>query len=233
MTRDKLLAVVAVLLLLGTPAAAAERPLWALTEFLARSDGATDHLAIAVALDELRAMKHQAAPAAETLSSLLPHRAKLYHDRDKVLVVRLRAHIMVTLSEIGFPISAEWALLDTLGHVDERISAREVGAAARAARSLGPRGRELAPYLLDALSLRLLGEEEFSLERYATDFPPEEATTIQLEAVRALAAVASPGDGEVLRMLRHLAARRVSDSLDSRVVREARHAVETIEGARR
>lgn len=227
------LACTALSLVLASPAAAAERSLGALTKFLARCDGATDHVTVANALDELRSMKSEAAPAAETLSALLPHRAKLYRDRDKTQVVRLRAHIIVTLSEIGFPESAEWALFDTLAHVDDRISAREIGAAARAARTLGARGRKLAPHLLDAFSLDLLGEEEFSLERYDPSFPPEEASTIQIEVVRALAAVASPDDREVLRVLRQLSATDAGDDADPRVGAEARRAVEKIGGASR
>ncbi len=231
MRRGRLLALAAAALLLATPAAAAKRSLRAITDFLARSDGATDHLAVAAALDELRAMKSKAMPAAETLSALLPHRAALYRDRDKSEVVRLRAYIMVTLTDIGYPQSAEWALFDTLALVDDRITSREVGAAARAARSLGSRGRALAPYLVDALTLTVLGEEEFTLERYAPDFPPSEATTIQIEAVRALAAVAAPEDTDALRILRQLSERRTGEVVDARVVKEARRAVETIEGA--
>ena len=52
------------------------------------------------------------------------------------------------LGEIGFPASALTALLEALANVDERMTALEVGAAARAVRSLGARGHEFAPYLL-------------------------------------------------------------------------------------
>src|SRR5215212_1557567 len=101
-------ALLVALLLLAHPAAAAKRSVHALTRFLVRADGATDHLEVARALDELRAMGPKAAPAAETLSALLAHRAGLYRDRDKVQVIRLRGYIVVTLGEIGFPPSAEW-----------------------------------------------------------------------------------------------------------------------------
>ncbi len=213
------------LLLIVQPAAAAQRSVQALTDFLARADGATDHSEIARAIDELRAMKTKAAPAAETLSSLLPHRAKLYRDRDRVEVVRLRSHILVTLSEIGFPQSAEWALFDILAHLDETITAREVGAAARCVRALDAhRGREFAPKLLEALSLQR-GEEELSLDRYDLTFPPEEATTIQLEAVRSLAFAATTADDNVLRVLRQLSG---ASETDRRVVREARQALGAI-----
>lgn len=211
----------------GPAASAATKTL---TEMLVRSDGATDHLLIAAVLDVLRSMGTSAAPAAETLSGLLPHRSKLYTDRDKILVVRLRAYILVTLSDIGFPSSARPALLDTLAHVDQRMTAVEVGAAARAVRSLGLSGRAFAPYLLDMLIERFT--EEFSLKRYEPEFPPEEATTVQLEALRALARVCSPEDQSVLTVVRQLAEDR-SDELDPRVVREAQLALELIRGERR
>jgi hypothetical protein len=203
------------------PAAAAAVPV--LCDFLARSDGATSHLLLAAVLDVFRSLGPSAAPAAETLSSLLPYRSKLYNDRDKLLVVRLRAYIMVTLSEIGFPSSALPALLDTLAHVDERLMPLEVGAAARAVGSLGPRGREFAPYLLDTLTKRI-SEEEFSLERYEPQFPPQEATTVQLEAVRSLGRVCSAEDLPVLTALQNFAADRSRDRLDPRVVQEAQRA---------
>ena len=207
------------------PSAAVALP--ALCDLLTHSDGATDHALLASVLDVLRSLGRAAEPAAETLSSLLPHRCKLYKDRDKLLVVRLRAYILVTLSEIGFPSSALPALLDSLAHVDERMTASEVGAAARAVRSLGPRAREFAPYLLDTIAERF-SEEEFSLERYEPQFPPHEATTVQLEAVRALGQVCSAEDRQVLEVLRHLAQDRGHDELDRRVVREAQSSLKLI-----
>jgi hypothetical protein len=214
----------------GPAASVAIRPLSGL---LARSDGATDDLVIASALDVLRSLRTNAAPAAETLSGILPHRSKLYHERDKFLVVRLRAYIVVTLSEIGFPSSALPVLLDTLAHLDERMSPVEVGATARAVGSLGPRGHELAPYLLDMLDQRI-SPEEFSLERYEPRFPPDEATTVQLEAVRSLGRVCSAEDQDVVTALRQLAEKGSLEGLnglddrDPRLRREARRALDLI-----
>lgn len=205
-------------------AAAAKAPSQPAIDALARSDGGTNHLQVAAALDTLRSLGGQGAPAAETLSALLPHQARLYADRDKTLVVRLRAYIMVTLAEIGFPDSAIPALLDTLAHVDERMTAIEVGAAARAAGALGPRGHDLAPYLLETLIDRFSGDE-FSLERYDSDFPPEEATTVHLESVRSLGRICSAEDREVLAALGRLVE---SPDADARVRLEARRAVESI-----
>jgi hypothetical protein len=209
----------------GVPEASAATQ--ALSDLLARSDGATDDALVAAVLDVFRSLGSNAAPAAETLSNLLPHRGKLYKDRDKSLVIRLRAYIVVTLSEIGFPSSAVPALLDMVAHVDERLTALEVGAAARAIRSLGPHGREFAPYLLEMLVERF-NSEEFSLERYEPLFPPEEATTVHLEAVRSLAWVGSAEDEQVVTTLRQLASGRDGEDVDPRVVKEAQRALERL-----
>lgn len=195
-----------------------------LCDFLARSDGDTDHVLIASVLDVLRAMRQRAAPVAETLSGLLSHRSRLNKERDKMIVVRLRAYVFVTLSEIGFPAAALPPLLDSLAHVDERMTAIEVAAAARAAGSLGPNGRQFVPFLLQIFAVRL-SPEEFSLERYEPRFPPHEGTTVQLEVVRALARICSPQDQEALTVLRDLSEDR-GRGLDPRLVKEARHAVE-------
>lgn len=208
-------------------AGAAPAAAWpALCDILLRSDGHTDHVLIASVLDVLRSMGHRAAPAAETLSGLLAHRARLHKERDKMLVVRLRAYIFVTLSEIGFPASALPALLDSLAHVDERMTVLEIAAAARAAGSLGPDGRQFVPVLLQTLSVRL-SSEEFSLERYEPQFPPHEATTVQLEVVRSLARICSPQDQQALTVLRDLSEDR-GRGLDPRLVKEARHALELV-----
>lgn len=206
------------------PAATPATP--ALCDLLVQSDGNTDHVLIASALDVLRSMGSRAAPAAETLSGLLSHRSRLYKERDKMLVVRLRAYVFVTLSEIGFPVSALPALLDALAHVDERLTVVEIAAAARAAGSLGSGGRQFAPFLLQALAVRL-SAEEFSLERYEPQFPPQEATTVQLEIVRSLGLFCSPNDQQALEVLRDLGEDR-GRGLDPRLVREARHALELI-----
>ncbi|HEV2805763.1 MAG TPA: hypothetical protein VGW57_12635 [Chthoniobacterales bacterium] len=210
----------------GGRAPASVAAVGALRNFLILADGNTDHVSIASVLDALRSMGSGAAPAAETLSGLLSHRSMLYNERDKMLVVRLRAYIFVTLSEIGFPASALPALLDALAHVDERLTVVEIAAAARAAGSLESAGRQFAPFLLEALAVRL-SAEEFSLERYEPQFPPEEATTVQLEIVRALARICSPNDQQALEVLRDLGTDR-GRGLDPRLVGEARHALEVI-----
>lgn len=209
-------------------AAAVERA----RDLLARSDGTTDDAAVVAALDELRSLGPRASPAAETLSALLPHNARLYRERDKFLVVRLRAYIMVTLSDIGFPDSAMPALLDTLVNLDERMSPVEIGAAARAAGSLGAGGRQFAPYLLEILEKRI-SPEQFSLERFDQRFPEREATTVQVEAIRALARICSAEDRQVIERLRTVAADPGGGyTLDAAAPAEARRALAAI-GERR
>lgn len=198
-------------------------------ELLGASDGATDPRLVAGALDVLRAAGADGEPAAETLSGLLSYRSPLYQDRDKMLVIRLRAYLLVTLAEIGFPRSAASALIDTLAHVDERMPVLELAAAARAVRALGADGRAFIPHLLEALAVRS-GAQEISLERYEPDFPAGEATTVQLEAVRSLGRVASVDDAEVADLLRQLAA-DTSGELDPRLVEEAGLALARLTGA--
>lgn len=199
-----------------------------LADILERSDGNTDDVLVASVLDVFRSAGVRASPAAETLGRLLAHRSKIYKGRDKVLVVRLRAYIVLTLSDIGSPSSALIALFDTLAHLDARMTAIEVGSCARAAGSLGARGRDFVPYLLEALVDRP-SAEEFSLERYDPQFPPEEATTVQLEAVRALARVSSAEDPQVVTVLARIS-RDPAGTHDPRLVREAQKALDLIGG---
>jgi hypothetical protein len=166
-------------------------------------------------------MGRQANPAGETLRDLLSHRCVLYQERDKLQVIRLRSYIMVTMSDIGVPRSAVPLLLDSLAFVDERSPVLEVGAAVRAAGSLGSCGRQFAPYLLALLSERY-GDEEFSLDSYCTDFSRHQATTVHLEVVRALGLMCSNQDQTAAEILRHLAENSTTDGLDSRVQSAAR-----------
>ena len=98
-----------------------------------------------------RATRHEEAgprPSTETLTALLPHRAKLYRDRDKVGGGPYPCASRVTLSEIGYPgRPPSGRCWDMLGARRDRISAREIGAAARGrglARSARTRARALS-----------------------------------------------------------------------------------------
>lgn len=198
-----------------------------LCEFLAESDGSRDDAVIAAALDVIRSLGRRAAPIADRLAKLLVHRCRLYKGRDKMQVVRLRSYLFVTLADIGFPPTAVPFLLDSVAHVEERTAAVEAASAARATGSLGPGGRQLAPYLLRTLS-EPFSEEEMSLDRYQLDFPQNEATTAQLEAIRALGRVAAMEDRQVIESLTALAERPSSDRMDPRVGPEARKALAQI-----
>jgi HEAT repeat protein len=141
--------------------------------------------------------------------------------------VRLRSYVVVTLGDVGVPPAALPPLLEILANVDERLSPVEVGAAIRAAGSLGERGEPFVPYLTEVLALDRLNATEFSLERYEPLYPEEEATTVRLEAVRALGSICSAGDADALDALGTLA-----NDADPRVVTEAGRAVQLIRSRR-
>ena len=199
-----------------------------LCEMLTRSDGATDDRVVATCLEALRSFGRDAAPAGNTLSALLSHRCKLYRERDKMLVVRLRACIMVTLSEIGVPPSARQPLLDSLANIDSGIPPIEIGAAARAVGCLGEEGRAFIPYLLAALAEKF-SEEEFCLDEYAPQLPLKDTTTIELEAIRALGRICRAQDRDVLAVLRRLSEDPESGLAEKRVMREAQAAIRIID----
>lgn len=216
------------LLVLAQPLAAAPRVAFAdAVTLLERAGGSTDHQLLGAALDAIRDRGRDGAPAAEAIAKLLPHEARVYTGRDKTLVVRLRAYAMATLADVGVPRAALPALLETLTLVDERMPPAEVGAAARAAGTLGPGGRRFVPHLLDALPLERLNAIEFSLERYEPLFPREEGTTVRLEAIRSLGRLCTAGDADAIAALDAL-----TNDPDPRVVGEAARAVAAIRDRR-
>jgi protein SCO1 len=200
-----------------------------LAQMLEAFDRRTDHRVIAGVLDLIRGRGYEARELAGTVGRLLlPHQAEVHQERDKWYVLRLRAYAFVTLSEISFPESALPMLVDALAYVDERMSSVELGAATRAVGTLGESGRPFIPYLLSTLGERF-AEEEISLERYDVAFPRQEATTVQLEVVRSLAAICSGQDSQALTVLRAIAGNGTQSSLDPRLIREARSALKAIE----
>lgn len=199
-----------------------------LARILESTDRHTDHRVIAGLLDVVRSQGGNARHLAQIVSRLLPHQADVYQGRDKWHVLRLRAYTFVTLSEIGFPDSAIPMLVDALAYVDERMSAVEFGAAARTVGALGARGRPFIPYLVSTIG-EGFAEEEFSLKRYEAEFPRAEATTVQIEAVRSLGAVATAEDDEVLTVLHAIVDARAGSTLDPRLVQEATGALQAIE----
>ncbi len=192
-----------------------------LIRFFTQIDGRTNHRVVASALDILRVQGNSAQDMAEVLSQLLPHQAKLYQERDKWYVLRLRAYIFLTLSEIGYPDSALPMLIDTISHFDDRMAAVELGSVMRVVASLGERGQSFSGYLLDTIG-DSVGEEEFSLVRYEVDFSREESTTVQLEAVRALRAIGPSNDKQVILALTSIAQAGRHSSFDPRLIQEAK-----------
>ncbi len=199
-----------------------------LARLLENCDRQTDHRVVAGLLDVVRSQGHNARELGPILTRLLPHQAEIYQGRDKWHVLRLRAYTFVTLSEIGFPDSAMPMLVDALAYVDERMSAVEIGAASRAVSTLGEGGRRFIPYLVNALG-ETFAEEEFSLNRYEAEFPRAEATTVQIEAIRSLAAVSTTEDEEALTVLRAIVDSHAGSTLDPRLSQEARSALQAIE----
>jgi hypothetical protein len=199
---------------------------------LASCDGSTDHTRIASLLDELRSLGSQAAPAGDMLSAMLDHRHPIYAERDKSVVTRLRAHIFLTLSEIGTPDSAMRPLLDVLAHFDVRMNPAEAGAAVRAAGRMGPRGRRFVQYLLAMLD-EPISEQEFSLARYETRFERKDATTLKIEVIHSLGRICKPSDTGAMHKLRQLISAGNSPGADNRVTQEARAAIGRIEGGGR
>jgi hypothetical protein len=177
----------------------------ALAEALAACDGKTAVGVVVSYLDALRAIGAAARPAAEALARLLPPEAALYAERDKSEVTRLRSYLFATLADVGVPSSAVPHVVDSLVNTDERTSALEATAAARAAGALETGGGSVAGYLVRAVETGYL-DDSVSLERYETPFPVEEATTFSREALRALERLRPRGNREVLQLLEQIAA---------------------------
>ena len=166
---------------------------------LRQANGATDEREVAKQLEALRAMGPTDSSVAESVAELLNESSPLYRDRDKHEVMRLRAYVFVVLSEIGIPSSALPLIVDALANSDDEMG-YHFAAAARAAGSLGPQARSLIPHLCAGMQ-RYYHRDEFSLERYNPDYPQEEATTVQAEAITALAQISATSDTAVVELL--------------------------------
>lgn len=199
-----------------------------LADLLSTSDSRTDHRVIGGLLDEIRRRGDADIGLSEQLAKLLPHQSALYQNRDKWNVIRLRSYLFATLADIGFPNSAMPDLADALAFVDERMAAVEIGSAIHVAGTLGDDGRQFLPYMLRAISQRF-AEEEFSLSRYAVDFPREEATTVQLEVIRTAEKIGLATDKELLTVLRAIADSPSYSALDPRFVAASRRALWVVE----
>lgn len=200
---------------------------------LSQCDGGTPAVTVAAHLEALGALGPPAAPAAvAALLALLPERAPLYRDRDRPEVERLRAFLLATLARLGPPPEA---IPFVLAELEGAKSAYSFAAAARAAGALGSRLETQAgaavPSLLRALAPEF-HDDLVSLDRYSPEFPPEEATTAALEAVRALARLGGAARPALPR-LRELAEPEMVPTLGpgAALGLAARQAVAALEGA--
>jgi hypothetical protein len=147
----------------------------------------------------------------------------LLSNRDKLEATRLRSYIFAAMADIGVAPNAVPYIVDVIANVDERSSPREVGAAVRALSALGRAGRPLEP-LLARLCYEHFAEDEFCLTHYGARFLPEEATTVQLEVMRAFERLGPSSEESVLLTLREVATSRSRVSpLDRRVVTAAQN----------
>jgi hypothetical protein len=210
----------------GPPADSQPSAAAALAVALARCDGRTPDVEVASHLEALAALgPPAAATAVPAIVALLPERAPLYRDRDKPEVERLRAFLLATLTRLGPPAEAAPFVLAELA------GARSAHSFAAAARAAGALGTDAAvPLLLRALDPEF-HDDLVSLERYRPDFPPEEATTAALEAVRALGRI-GPAAGAAVPRLRAVADRADGSAGGSAaaLVVAARQALAAIEG---
>lgn len=199
-----------------------------LADLFSTSDSATDHRVIAGLLEEIRRRGDTDIELSAQLAQMLPHQSAIYQDRDKFQVIRLRSYLFATLADMGFPNSAMPMLVDALAFVDERMAAVEIGSAIRVAGTLGDDGRQFLPYMLRTINQRF-AEEEFSLSRYAVDFPREEATTVQLEVIGTAEKIGLATDKELLTVLRAIADSPTYSELDPRFVAASRRALQIVE----
>lgn len=199
-----------------------------LARLLALSNATTDHHLIAGLFERIRRQQVVDPEMAELLARFLPHQHPIYQDRDRWHVIRLRAYLIATLTDIGFPDSGLPWLADSLIFIDERMAAVEVGSAVRAAGTLGEEGRQFLPTMLRMLSMKF-SEEEFSLSRYDMHFPKQEATTVQLEVLQAVTRIGRASDGDLLITLRAIAHSPSHSPLDPRVQLAAQQALRQFE----
>jgi protein SCO1/2 len=172
------------LCVLSTAGAVQSMTVSGLVAWLEHADGRTDDRLVAAALDALRAHGAEARAAGPAVARLLRHQSALYRNRDKREVVRLRAYLFATLADVGVPREAYPALLDALVLVDDRTTPQVVGAAARAAGSLGADRPAFQPILVSLLEW-YENPDEFTLARFDPTFPAEEATNARLELASA------------------------------------------------
>ncbi|MDZ4850139.1 MAG: SCO family protein [Pirellulaceae bacterium] len=161
-----------------------------------------------------------AQPLQDTLLSLISHRAKIYEGRVKSEVIRLRAYVLLAISDTGNAHAALPDVCDYVRNADDYGLAYEAGVGARAAGTLGPAGRELLDDLV-ILFYREFSEPEFSLDRYSLEFPAQEATTAKLEIIKAFQQIGFKNNERVEKLLQTCALSDSSSSSASRLAEAA------------
>lgn len=194
---------------------------------LLRCDRSTDHKTIAAIVTDIRKSGIRSAAISELLSNMLSYQAEIYQDRDKWEVLRLRAYILLTLGETGFPASAIPMLEDALAYVDNRMKVVELGAAIKIAGEMGREGSRFAKSMISAYN-RVFSDEEFSLGGYETGFAEKDATTVQIEIIRSLGKICNKQDDHAVAFLTSVAATSGDPGIDRRTVAEAKRSLEII-----
>ena len=177
----------------------------ALADAITTATPAADGRSLAGLLDIVRTWDVNSDLLTAAISrTMLEHGADAMQGRDKTTVIRIRAYAFAALAQTGVPNSVVPLLVDALAYADERMTAKELGAAARAAGALGEKGHDLVDFLLRPVG-EIMADEEFSLERYDLPFPPDEATTLHIEIAHALGNLANASDAEALDVLSAIA----------------------------
>ena len=118
---------------------------------LATFDGTTSDVRVGAYLDIFRDVGQGNQNVIDAVTRLLKEDSNLYKQRDKLEVIRLRAFCVIVLSDIGITRDAWPYIVDLVVNADDQDLAIGSAAAARAAATLGPAARKLAPYLVLSL----------------------------------------------------------------------------------
>jgi hypothetical protein len=160
---------------------------------LLQLDSQTDQYVAGRMLESVRAIG-QISGACElpALVAALSPQSFLLSGRPKAEVSRLRAFTLLVVAEVGLAQQAVGVVVD---HLSNGMKPVEIASGARAARQLAGRADVFVP-LLRPYVLGVSHDTILSLDRYEQrDFPEEEATSIQLESIRTLAAFGSQSLG--------------------------------------
>ncbi len=154
-----------------------------LIDALSQVDGNTRATQVVPYLANLQAMGADGAAAGKMICALLNERAALYSGRAKHEVHSLRAHLLVTLADIGQTDKGLNFIVDTLANSDAQ-SMESLAAGAYAAGKLGENGAMLEPFLARALERDGIDAEP--RQAHGGDLRPALKTSARMEIQRAL-----------------------------------------------